>query len=220
MRIPQYGAALDLETRCFRPTAYVLAIGLAVFDVQSMQRIDSIECLIGPNDSTQSNRTIDESTDYWWAMSGSDPKYPSLQARDHNWQVPNPVTLKDAMDQIHAFLSKYDRQKWDMPIAMRGPDFDYVIMKNIVEQLGYDRYPLLMRMMDSSRTIDRFYGALDLPQATGFTLAGICPEGQYHKHIALHDAIEEGFHAARYYNFVSKLGRIPAVQELIGTYHE
>lgn len=220
MKIPQYAAALDLETRCFKPSAYVLAIGVAVFDVQTMQRVDCIECVIGPNDATQSERSIHADTDYWWAMSGSDPKYPSLEARNHNWQVANPVSLREAMDQVQAFLAQFDRQKWDMPVAMRGPDFDYVIMKNVIEQLGLERYPLLMRMMDSSRTIDRFYAALDLPQATGFTLAGICPGGQYHKHIALHDAIEEGFHAARYYNFVGKMAQIPAVRELIGTYTE
>lgn len=220
MKIPRYVASLDLETRDFLPSAYVLAAGIAVFDVQTMQRVDSAEWLMGPDDTTQADRTIGASTDEWWAYSGSDPKYPSLVARDHNWQVTNPVTLRDCCDQLEAFLAKYDREKWNMPIAMRGPDFDYVIMTNIVRSYGYDRYPLLMRMMDSSRTIDRFYAAVDLPQASGFTLAQICPDGQYHKHIALHDAIEEGYHSARYYNFLSKIAVLPEVRAVIAEYTE
>lgn len=220
MKIPRYVASLDLETRDFEPSAYILAAGIAVFDVQAMQRVDQAEWLMGPNDTTQANRTIGSDTDDWWAFSGTDPKYPSLQARDHNWQVANPIALKDCCDQLEAFLAKYDRQKWDMPIAMRGPDFDYVIMRHAVRQLGYERYPLLMRMMDSSRTIDRFYAAVDLPQASGFTLAQICPGGQYHKHIALHDAIEEAFHSARYYNFLSRIAVLPEVRAIIGEYSE
>lgn len=203
LAIPKYVAAIDAETKGIQNNAFILSIAMTIFEVSSGTLVDSVYTIIDPLDPSQAERTTTESTLYWWSMAGYDPKFAPMQSYQETFSGNS--TLKEALLKVEGLFQKYRFNLNDMPVSMKAPEFGYALLKSAIAHVGIERFPLIQRCLDSSRTVNRVGKMLGLAEAPIEQLRAISPNGRFYPHIAICDALEVGLNSARLYAFIGKL---------------
>ena len=202
--IPQYVGGIDIETKGVEASAFILSIGAAVFETRSLRLMDRIEYTIDPSDKNQRNRSVSNGTMMWWANAGKGDRYPSLEAKEITWGGNSnlPYALKMLDEFINGFVTDRGRPFF----AMKGPDFDYNILRNAYSENGWGRIALLPSMLDSARTSERYRRAAQIPRLDTSHLADKLPRKKIIEHTALSDAVIEGYENAFMYRLLQRVG--------------
>lgn len=213
-----FAGAIDVECKATTSKSAVLEIALTIFNVFDLRMVDSIDILIDPNDPTQANRLVMEDTLAWWRREGNPDFAPSQEAIDHVWNTKTCRTLPEAMQMFENFLSKYQKNLNNIRFGMKGPDFDFPIIKDALEHVGITRTNLRFSRLDSVRTMDVVNSELGIPPVDPKILDALSPLGKHVPHTAICDAIEEGYQLARFYNLIGRLRVHPELSKLIDEY--
>lgn len=197
LTIPRYTLGLDVETKDTAETSYLLAIGCVLFDNYSLKFVSSFRVGFDANDPEQEDRTESESTIEWWeSHQGNGGKaYPSDIAYDLAWG--GTTKFSSGMDAFVKYMKALPRDGYTV-MPMKGPDFDYPILRNALKYGGFD-YRIHATPLDSSRTIERIYAALELPPIREEELRVFWKGPVQLPHVAVFDAGFEGYEAARMY---------------------
>lgn len=192
--IPRFTVGTDIETKDTEATAYILSIGSVMFDNYTLKPVSTLNITFDPDDPEQAQRTASPRTLDWWA--GSDATSPTREVHDITWSGKTPFSV--GMQQVDEYFRSLPYGKFTMP--MKGPDFDYVILKHALRQLGMYRTPLHARPLDSSRTIERVYQSLELPPISEAEISRFWSHSKQLPHVAIYDAGYEGYEGARMYH--------------------
>ena len=197
--IPRYTLGIDIETKNVTANSYILAIGAVLFDNYTLKTQACLNLEFDPNDPEQANRTEANFTLDWWHTRGEEPKFPSQAAYDRTWSG----TLKflAGMELFDKFMRQLPRDG-DIVLPMRGPDFDYVILKDALRDAGIYRTPMYARALDSHRTIERVLEALEIPPVSEAEHKNMVWKGEPIPHVAIYDAAIEGYETARMYHLL------------------
>jgi len=197
--IPRYTVGTDVETKDVKESSYLLSIGEVLFDNWTLKVIGVFHVTFNPNDPEQAHRTVSDRTMDWW-MNRSDPSvFPTQAAYDFTWS--GTMGFKQGMD-------LYAKNLFQMPKdgavvrAMRGPDFDFPILKSCLRDTQNYRAPLYASPLDSHRTVERVLESLDIPPLTENEITSFWRGGQPIPHVAVYDAGLEGYETARMYHIL------------------
>ncbi len=213
-----FAGAIDVECKATSPKSAVLEIAITLFSVFDLKMVDSLDILINPEDPFQVERDVAEQTLAWWRGEGNPDYAPSQAAIDHVWYTKTCRSLPEAMSMLEGFLGKYRENLNNIRFGMRGPDFDYPIIKDALEHVGIERSNLRFSKLDSNRTVDAFNELLGIPEVNPVILDTLSPFGRHVPHTAICDAIEEGYQLARFYNLAGRLRVHPELSKLVDEY--
>lgn len=203
--IPCYVGGIDIETKGVESDAFILSIGAAMFETRSLRLLDRIEYIMAPDDMAQKSRTSSPGTLKWWGMAGRGNSYPSLEARDVCWSGRD--TLPHALDMLDEFLASFTTDRGGPIITMKGPDFDYNILRHAYCENGWKRTALRPSLLDSARTTERLRIAAGIPKLDISHLADRLPRGKIIEHTAVCDAAIEGYENAFMYRLMQRVGK-------------
>lgn len=197
LTLPRYTLGLDVETKDTAETSYLLAIGAVLYDNYALKFITSFRIAFDPNDPEQEDRTESESTITWWQshMGEGDDRTPSDIAYDLAWGGTTKFSV--GMEAFVKFMRQLPKDG-EIAIPMKGPDFDYPILRNALLYAGND-YRIHARPLDSSRTVERVCHSLELPVIKDEELRIFWKGPKRMPHVAVWDAGYEGYEAARMY---------------------
>lgn len=214
INIPRWTLGLDVETKDVIAPAYLLAIGGVLIDNYTLKAHSTLNVTLNPNDPEQAHRTTADFTIKWWETRG-DMRYPSQEAYDQTWG--GTLSFSEGMGLFDKFMRTLPKDG-EMVIPMRGPDFDYPILKDACRNLGL-RTPLYGRPLDSHRTVERVCMALEMPPISESEWAVVYKGRPFTPHIAVDDAAHEAYETARMYHFLHKvceLGHREAIEYMEG----
>ena len=202
-KIPLQCGAIDVETMGVETDAVILSISGAFFNVLTLKPVSCMNVNIKSDDPEQARRSISEQTMKWWEEAGQ-PGKPSILARQIAFS--GNMSLSKALGVMKAFLDGLPKVRGTYTIAMKGPDFDYPILKSAISDVA-DRENKLKYTklwggdLDSSRTIERMCDMMDIPPIgkTEFRLNCV-RSGPSDEHISSVDAAMEAYVAARTYH--------------------
>lgn len=207
--LPKYVGSIDIETKGVDANAFILSIGAAMFETSTLRLMDRVEYIIDPSDASQRNRSVSHRTMQWWAMAGKGPQYPTMEARNITWGGTS--NLPHALKMLDEFVGGFVTDRGSARIAMKGPDFDFVILRNALDENGWGRASITPSMLDSARTVENLRRALQLPRPDCSHLADRTPYKKLIEHTALSDALTEGYEAAFMYQRLGQLSKELAV---------
>jgi len=196
--IPRYTLGLDIETKDVVPSSYILAIGAVLYDNHTLKVIATWRIDFDPNDPEQGNRTVCERTVDWWNTRKPGNAFPSQQAYDLTWN--GTTKFKDGMQQFAKYMNENPRNGVTV-VPMRGPDFDYVILRDALKDAGIN-YRMPARNLDSHRTVERVISALGIPPASENEVQRWWKGPEPLHHVAVFDAAWEGYETARMYHIL------------------
>ncbi len=163
---------VDIETLDTTPTAVILSIGACTIEVEEPR---DRELFYYPCKLEQPNRTIGPDTLEWWVK---------------QVQSGNPLPIGNLY--LAEVLGKFGQWLYSLPgppiMWSKGTDFDIVILRNAMEQLGH-RIPWKYNHVRDMRTIKKLF-----PLDTEFPFVGT-------PHNALDDAINQALYLQRSSNF-------------------
>ena len=194
--IPKYVVGLDIETKSNMLNCFILSIGLAVYDVRTLECIDEFYYRIDPKDPTQEKRHVSEYTLTWWKEWDVNQYAPSKAAYDDTWGGKG--NLKEGLTLMGAFIDKYRSQENRPPVFItKGPEFDINVINNALYDTGlFKEIRMGISNQDSARTIERAFAALQLKVQR--------PKDAI-PHTAIGDAKIEGFEGAYFYNLLDRI---------------
>lgn len=200
VNIPKYTIGTDIETKDVAETAYILSIGVVIFNNYTLSVVGSLRVDFDPDDPEQSERTVSENTMEWWGNAHGDGcnRYPSLIA--HSIAFGGKTKFNDGMSQYAKFLAQLPKDGKHVT-PMRGPDFDYPILKHALRQTGNYKAPLYASPLDSHRTVERILEALDVPKINDSEVKRYW-KGPPMPHVAIYDGALEGYETARMYHIL------------------
>lgn len=197
--IPKYTLGIDIETKNVTADSYILAIGAVLKNNYTLKTIACLNLEFDANDPEQANRTESDFTIRWWNTRGEEPKFPSQAAYDRTWT--GTITFLQGMELFDKFMRQLPRDG-DIVLPMRGPDFDYVILKDALRDAGISRTPMYARALDSHRTIERVLEALEIPPISQAEHEQMVWKKEPLPHVAIYDAAIEGYETARMYHLL------------------
>jgi hypothetical protein len=192
--IPRYTVGADIETKDTEASAYLLSVGAVMFDNYTLKPVSVLNVTFDPEDPEQASRTSSPQTLDWWAGRGEG--HPTQLAHDMTWH--GRTTFNEGMKQVDSYFRSLPYGKFAMP--MKGPDFDYVILRHALRQLGMYRTPLHARPLDSSRTVERVNHGLEIPPISDIEIQRFWNYPERIPHVAVYDAGYEGYETARMYH--------------------
>ena len=216
----KYAGAVDIEAKSLKHNAFILSIGWSVFNVKTLERVISHEVVIDPNCILQvkAGRHVDESTIAWWHGQVDYRGAPGTIAREHTWggELPSDEAIKAFAEFTFLKLPDPDfvaneDEPWRTPkyyapkIAMNGPDYDWPVLKTLMEELGIEYNRFFFNKLDSSRTVRDTRNELGLPAIDKNILAKYSPFGEIIEHTAICDSLIEGYELAAHYNLMQKI---------------
>ena len=201
--IPYYVGGIDIETKGVDADAFILSIGAAMFETRSLRLLDRIEYIMKPDDPAQKKRTSSPGTLKWWGMAGRGPGYPSLEARDICWNGTS--TLPYALEKLEEFMASFTNEHGGALVTMKGPDFDFNILRNAYSENGWKRVTMRPSLLDSARTTERLRIAAGIPRLDISHLADKLPRGKIIEHTAVCDAAIEGYESAFMYQLMHRV---------------
>lgn len=113
---------VDLETLSQEPTAVIVTIAAVKFNFDS-DEIETFSVNVDPKSSLKYGAIISQDTLDWWKRQD--------KAAIDAWKL-NPISIESAIDQFIEFLGDCDKTK----LWAQGIDYDFVILKFIMKQLG------------------------------------------------------------------------------------
>lgn len=194
--IPRFTVGTDIETKDTVASAYILSIASVMFDNYTLKPVSILNVTFNPNDPEQGNRTSSDRTLDWWA--GNDASSPCKLAHELTWN--GTLGFRAGMEEVDKYFRSLPYGKFTMP--MKGPDFDYVIIKHALRELGMYRTPLHATPLDSVRTVERLSQGLELPPISDLELKRFWKSDTKLPHTAVYDAAIEGYETARLYHCV------------------
>lgn len=196
--IPLQCGALDVETKGTEFDAYVLSISGAMYSVLTLKPVACMNANIDPNDPEQAHRSTSDHTMEWWSEAGQKNR-PSILARTIAFSGNN--STKAGLSVLKKFLDGLPKQRGSYTIAMKGPDFDYPILKTLLKDLDVKYVKLYGGDLDSSRTIERMFAMFDFPPiGPNEFRTNVVRHGPSDEHISSVDAAIEAYSAARLYH--------------------
>ncbi len=198
-KIPRYTLGIDIETKNVTADSYILAIGGVLYDNYTLKCISVLNITFDPFDEQQQNRTESDFTIKWWMTRGEEPKFPSQEAYDRTWS--GTTKFYQGMELFDKFMRQMPRDG-AIVLPMRGPDFDYVILKDALRDADIQRTPMYARALDSHRTIERVIESLDIPTVNETEHKRLWRGPRPLHHVAVYDAAYEGYETARMYHLL------------------
>lgn len=198
---PQHVNGIDIETKSTEVNAYVLSIGMAKFRVRDLRLVETLSLHIDPECSIQTkdlNRHVSERTMEWWFPKKPTKWSPTEQAQKWTWG--GGMSTDTALMLTSKYLRDCSKDK-TMVHTMRGPDFDYVILKNLYDEMGL-YLDLSFTALDSHRTVERALKTMGVGALSDKELVRISPADHVIEHVAVCDAAKEAYDTARYYHLL------------------
>lgn len=199
IRLPNIIIGLDVETKSMRSDAYILSIGLTVWDVTTLRLIGSFYDTIDPEDpKAKEIFHEDPETMRWWNGLTDNPQYcPSPEARAEAFSGKR--KLPEVLWDVRNFLEKFKEHQ--VGITMRGPDFDSPIIMNAFAQCNVPT-SLLRRFsaLESDRTAERIQHAFDIAPDYEAESHNWTRGKNAYLHHAGFDSAREGYITARVYH--------------------
>lgn len=198
--IPLHVNGIDIETKSTAVNAWVLSIGMVKYRVRDLQIVDTLNLNIDPNCTIQQQlaRDVSDNTMRWWFPENSDKWSPSKIAQEWTWG--GKMSTETAVSVMGNYLRNCRKDKTTVH-TMRGPDFDYVVLKTLYEQMN-EYFDVKFSMLDSHRTVERGLRALGIPPFNENELKHISPTDNYIEHVAVCDASKEAYETAKYYHLL------------------
>lgn len=200
IKFPEHVNGIDIETKAATNDAFIISIGMVTYRTRDLKMEASLNLCIDPECpiQTQLGREVTEATMDWWLPTNPNKWSPSKEARDWSWGG------KMHTDQAISLVGKYLREcKKDptMVHTMRGPDFDYVVLRSLYDQMG-EYFDIKFSMLDSHRTTERALAILGVPPYNESEDGHISLSDGHIPHVAVCDASKEAYETAKYYHLL------------------
>lgn len=218
VRIPNIVIGVDGETKSMRSDAYLIALGMAAWDVATLRLIGAFYQTIDPND--EKAKAIfheDPGTMAWWRGEGDNPAYaPSPEAYKEAFS--GTLKMPEVLWAGYKFLEGFRNQQ--CTLAMRGPDFDHPILMNAYAQCDVPT-SLLRRfsMLDSDRTAERIMAALGMEPCYEAESYNWTRGKEAYLHHTGYDAAREGYVTARMYH-LALIGKRHGFERMLEAHHQ
>lgn len=193
--VPQF--VLDFEALAFGENAIVTRIACTPFRFDekdiTYEELVTRTFYVALDTADQKNnygRTMDRSTLKWWSEQTPELQKESMKKTDHD------LSLKDAIDQLHAFAKKWKYSKWNSFIWARGSFYETCKYQTMAESIyPNDRTYLNTFKFHECRTFNWM-----LTQGETECWEPNPMPASFQKHNAKHDAAMDAFRLVRLFN--------------------
>lgn len=200
---PEYVNGLDIETKSEKINCFIIGIGMVTFSVRTMSIVNVTNLLIDPECQIQQvelKRDTSQNTMDWWFPEEPTEWSPSKEAQDWSWS--GTLSTEQALDTLDGVFRDLNRNKNTTVHTMRGPEFDYIRLNSLYEDMGR-RWDLRWSMLDSDRTVERNLKALGFSSSLSEKeIEYISPSDNFVLHVAVCDAAKEAYLTAKLYHLL------------------